>query len=118
MRRFDALIACQMSAFVRHHLNVVTSGGKLGASRELIGNSTWEWPLHGLRHLPEEGTTGWFLWTGELQTDADFFQPWHVAHAIDRCADLEPLLQLPPGSRFVYAPGYTDVWQDDSLLDL
>jgi hypothetical protein len=96
----------------------VVTNEKLGASRGVIENGTWEWPLHGLRHPPEADTTGWFLWTGELQTDADFFQPWHVAHAIDRCPELQSFLQLPPGSRFIYAPNYSDVWEDDSLLDI
>ena len=96
---------------------VVITGGKLGASRAVIENSTWEWPLHALRHPPEADTTGWYLWTGELQEDPDFFLPWHVAHVLDRCPGLGPLLELPPGSRFIYAPDYTDVWQDDSLLD-
>jgi hypothetical protein len=85
------------------------TGDKLGASRAVIENSTWEWPLHGLRHPPDADTTGWYLWTGELHQDADFFLPWHVAHALDRCPDLRPLLELPPGSRFIYAPGYTDL---------
>jgi hypothetical protein len=28
------------------------------------------------------------------------------------------LLDLPPGSRFIYAPDYLDMWQDPSLLDV
>ncbi len=90
----------------------------LGASRAVIEAEVWEWPLHGLRHPPEGDTTGWYVWTGELQQDADFFQPWHVAHALERCPELGPLLDRPPGSRFVYAPGHVDVWEDDSLLDV
>jgi hypothetical protein len=97
---------------------VVKTGDKLGASRALIEGDTWEWPLHGLRHPPEADTTGWYLWTGELLRDPDFFLSWHVAHAIGRCRDLGPPLDLPAGSRFIYAPDYTDVWQGDSLLDI
>lgn len=97
---------------------MVTTGGKIGASRSVIESDAWDWPLHGLRHPPEGDTTGWYLWTGELQQDQDFFLSWHVAHALDRCPDLAPLLELPPGSRFVYAPDYTDVWPDDSSLEL
>ncbi|QSR30892.1 hypothetical protein CFI00_10375 [Nocardioides sp. S5] len=93
-------------------------GGVLGASRAVIEAEVWEWPLHGLRHPPEGDTTGWYVWTGELRQDADFFQPWHVAHALERCPELGKLLGRPPGSRFVYAPGHVDVWQDDSLLDV
>jgi hypothetical protein len=53
-----------------------------------------------------------------VQQDDDFFSPWHATHAGDRCPDLAPLLDLPPGSRFVYAPDYLDVWEDASLLDV
>jgi hypothetical protein len=97
---------------------VVMTGDKLGASRAVIENITWEWPLHGLRHPPEADITGWYLWWGELRDNADFFMPWHVTHALDRCPGLRRLLELPPGWRFIYAPDYTDVWQDDSLLDV
>jgi hypothetical protein len=97
---------------------VDTIGGKLGASRAVVENSTWAWPLHGLRHPPDADTTGWYLWTGEMQEDSGFFLPWHVAHALDRWPDLRPLLELPPGTRFIYAPDYTDIWQDPSLFDV
>ncbi|HEX5917993.1 MAG TPA: hypothetical protein VFY76_09075 [Nocardioides sp.] len=103
---------------MRNHLGVVMTGGKLGASRAVIQGSAWEWPLHGLRHPPAGDTTGWYLWTGELRQEADFFLPWHVGHVLERCRDLQPLLELPPGSRFIYAPDHTDIWQDDSLLDI
>ena len=85
---------------MRDDPHVVETNGKLGASRSVIESSDWEWPLHGLRHPAQGDTTGWYLWTGELQQDAGFFLPWHVAHVLDRCRDLQPLLELPPGSRF------------------
>ena len=91
---------------------------KLGASADLIERTTWAWPVHGLRHPPEGDTSGWYLWTGELRSEPDFFRPWHHDHAIDRCPGLAPLLEHPPGTRFIYAPDYLDVWQDDSLLDV
>jgi hypothetical protein len=97
---------------------VVKASKILGASRSVINGTPWEWPLHGLRHQPDADTTGWYLWTGELQDGAEFFQPWHLEHAVDRCPDLRPLLDLPPGSRFIYTPDYTDVWQDETLLDV
>jgi len=74
--------------------------------------------LHGLRYRPETDATAWYLWTGELQADADSFRPWHVAHVLERCPALQPLLALPPGSRFIFTPDNTDTWQDDSLLDV
>jgi hypothetical protein len=89
---------------------------KLGVSRSVINDDPWEWSLHGLRHPPAADTNGWYLWTGELQADPDFFLPSHASHLVDRCPDLGRLLSLPPGSRFMYAPDYLDVWDDPSLL--
>ena len=101
-----------------HNPGVVLISDNLGASRAVIESKAWDWPLHGLRHPPQADSTGWYLWTGKLQQDSDFFLPWHVAHVLDRCPELGPLLDLPPGSRFIFAPDFTDVWQDDSLLDV
>ena len=66
----------------------------------------------------EADATGWYLWTGELQGRADFFRPWHMAHVLERCPALQSLLELPPGTRFIYAPDFTDTWRDESLLDV
>ena len=49
---------------------------KLGASRSLV-DGEWTWPLHGLRHESEGGTSGWYVWSGDLSEDPDFFLPWH-----------------------------------------
>lgn len=76
----------------------------------------WTWPLHGLRHPPTATTSGWYLWTGELSDDDDFFRPWHLSHIVDQHPSLLPLLEMPPGTRFLLAPGYEDVWNDPSLL--
>ena len=91
------------------------SDAVLGASRSLIDDD-WEWPLHGLRHPDEAGTSGWYVWTGEFSDASDFFQPWHTSHLVERCPAVSHLLDLPPGSRFLVAPGYEDVWTDDALL--
>ena len=97
---------------------MVMLSGKLGASRSVIENDPWEWPLHALRHPTTAGATGWYLWTGDLQEDPDFFLPWHVAHALERCPELRALLELPPASRFIFAPGYRAVGRDETLLDV
>lgn len=89
----------------------------LGASGSVISGEL-DWPLQGLRHPPEANTSGWYVRTGELLPYADFFQPWHAAHLVERCPQGESLLQMPPGSRFLLAPGYVDVWDDPALLDL
>ena len=75
--------------------------------------------LNGLRHPPGSDTNGWYLWPGEnLSTDRDFFQPVHVEHLYESSPDVVPYLALPPGWRFLVAPGYEDVWKDSALLDV
>lgn len=80
--------------------------------------ATWIWPLHGLRHPPEDDTSGWYCWTGELSDAADFFVPLHASHLIERWPEVERYLLLPPGSRFLVTPDYVEVWEDPSLLDV
>ena len=76
-------------------------------------------PLNGLRHPPERGTCGWYLWGGgEPSSDPDFFQPLHVHHLIECCPAVLPYLALPPGHRFLIAPGHEDIWADASLLEV
>ena len=89
---------------------------RLGASLDVIDGSA-KWPIHGLRHHPEGDTSGWFIWSGELSQEDDFFKPWHHEHFVDKWPTLAHLLELPPGSRFLVAPGYEDIWEDESLLD-
>jgi len=89
---------------------------KLGISRSF---SSREFPLNGLRHPAEEGTNGWFLWSGEeLSTDPDFFVPLHAMHVDDHCPEIKKYLALPPGWRFLYAPDQEYVWFDESLFKL
>lgn len=74
------------------------------------------WPVNGLRHRLGS-TSGWFIWAGEEQSDADdFFKPTHLAHLAERCPDAMPYLGLAPGFRFLIAPGHEDVWIDIELL--
>lgn len=76
-------------------------------------------PLNGLRHRPENGTSGWYLWAGEqFSEDLDFFRPLHHEHLSDWCPAAMPYLALPPGWRFLVAPGYEDVWFDEMLLEI
>ena len=90
---------------------------KLGASRSLI-DGAWDWPVHGLRHAVAGDTSGWFVWTGEWTSTSDFFSPWHEDHLVSAVPEVQHLLSLPPGSRFLLAPGYQDVWHDPSLLEV
>jgi hypothetical protein len=87
---------------------------KLGLSRDFSSTS---YPLNGLRHPPENGTCGWFIWSGALLSQADdFFQPLHVSHIVGRCPILLKYLGLAPGWRFLVAPNHEDVWWDGKLL--
>ena len=76
-------------------------------------------PINGLRHPPEGQTTGWYIWSGEEFSDEDdFFQPLHTVHLVERCPEIMKYLGLGPGWRFLYAPGYEDVWYDPNLLNI
>jgi hypothetical protein len=75
-------------------------------------------PIHGLRHPPEGDTTGWYIWRGEWSDTEDFFAPLHASHLEARLPEVVPYLALPPGWRFLLAPGHADVWQDPELLNI
>lgn len=93
---------------------VVQPAGIVGISD---GVRLGEWPLNGLRHPPERGESGWYIWSGEeLSAAADFFKPLHAEHLAGFRSQAIPYLGLPPGWRFLIAPGYEDVWFDEGLL--
>lgn len=74
-------------------------------------------PLNAVRHAPENGTCGWYIWWGDsLTEDTDFFQPLHVSHLPERAPEILSYLALPPGWRVQIAPQHEDVWFDDSVL--
>jgi hypothetical protein len=77
-----------------------------------------DFPLHGLRHPPESGTTGWFIWSGDYSGHEDFFQPLLAYHLACDCPAALPYLGLSPGWRFLVGPEYEDVWFDSTLLDV
>ena len=89
-------------------------GTKLGIALETSG-----WPINGLRHPPEKDTNGWYLWRGsELSDEMRFFSPLHVEHVGARLPEAARYLGLPPGWRFLIAPGHEDVWFDEALLSV
>lgn len=90
---------------VRYDLKVGLAMSTLGAQ-----------PIHGLRLLPEDDTSGWYIWAGEYREDPDFYAPVHTAHLTDLLPSVIPYLGLVPGFRFIIdAEGYEDVWFDDQL---
>ena len=75
-------------------------------------------PINGLRHPPSGNTSGWYIWAGEdYSDDPNFFVPLHIKHLNEWCPEVLKFLHLPPGVRFLFDnKGYTDIWQDNSLL--
>lgn len=90
-------------------------GEKLGIAIETIGKQ----PINGLRHNPENGTCGWYIWCGEeMSEDPDFFKPLHVSHIGEYLPEVEQFLSLPPGYRFLITEGHEDVWYDPQLISM
>ncbi|OOQ60039.1 immunity protein Imm33 domain-containing protein [Mucilaginibacter pedocola] len=76
-------------------------------------------PINGLRHLPENGTAGWYIWAGEYSSANDFFKPLHIQHLLEDKPYLLKYLGLAPGWRFlVDNDGYEDIWFDAELLKI
>ena len=74
-------------------------------------------PIHGARHHPRGDGSGWLLWAGDLSSDPEFFQAMPAGELIEHAPAVLPYLGLPPGWRFLLAPGYEDAWFDATLLD-
>jgi hypothetical protein len=87
---------------------------KLGIALSTLG----ELPINGLRHNPENGTSGWYIWCGEvLSEDAEFFESLHVSHIAQYLPEVQRYLALPPGHRFLLAPTQEEIWHDPSLTN-
>lgn len=92
------------------------AGEKVGIAKNVRDGI---WPMNGLRHPVAGDTSGWYIWAGEeLSDDPEFFVPLHVEHLAEWSPIVIPYLALPPGWRFLIAPGHEDVWFDESLLTL
>jgi|SRR5580693_127014 hypothetical protein len=91
----------------------VESHEKAGVALETLATA----PLNALRHPPENGTSGWYIWGGEdLSEDPTFFKPLHHAHLAETCPSIVPYLGLGPGWRVLLAPDQEEVWFDEKLL--
>ena len=105
-------------AAVCARFNAVPSGvgprQKAGVARNVLGGLM---PVNGVRYRPEGDASGWYIWAGEgLSDDPGFFVPLHARHLGQWCPAVIPYPALPPGWRFLIAPGWEDAWPDDSLL--
>lgn len=89
-------------------------GTKLGVAVSTIGQQ----PINGLRHLPTNDTSGWYIWCGsELSEESDFFVPLHIEHIAEYLPAVLEYLDLPPGYRFLIdGANYEDVWYDETLI--
>ena len=108
----------QVEVCLRYSVTFTPSAplSKLGISDSALHGTQ---PLNGLRHPPETGTCGWFIWGGEeFSTEPEFLKPMHVSHLGEQCPAVVPYLALPPGWRFLIAPNYEDVWFDADLLNI
>lgn len=90
-------------------------GSKIGIALGSVGKR----PINGLRHKPEKGTCGWYIWCGEeIGKEDDLFAPLHVEHIADYLPEVQAYLMLPPGYRFLIdGSDYEDVWYDEKLLN-
>ncbi len=86
---------------------------KVGISKEALA---CKFPFHGLRHLPEGDTTGWYFWSGEFSDAEDFFLPMHAVHLENSHPWLLKYLALAPGWRILIAQNYEDVSFDSSIV--
>lgn len=77
-------------------------------------------PINGLRHCAENGTTGWYIWSGEhLSENTDFFKPYCMKHLIELKPEIIKYLGLPAGFRFLIDnQEFEDIWEDKSLLEI
>lgn len=97
----------------RYDPKPVPASGIVGLAADFSVNQL---PINGLRHPCEGGSSGWYIYSGE--DFPEVFEPTHVGHVIDLLPEIAAYLELPPGWRFLIAPGYDDVWEDDSLLEI
>jgi hypothetical protein len=79
-------------------------------------------PINGLREREDpayDQLSGWWIWSAERDFSAgeDAFDALHLVHVRDRCPEVMQYLGLPPGWRFLIAPGHEDAWYDNSLVE-
>ena len=113
----SALLASRSNDFKGYwaigQLCSISENEKLGIALETIGLL----PINALRHNPENGTCGWYIWCGEVMSEnSEFFKPLHVSHIKQYLPEVESYLALPPGFRILLTGTHEDVWFDPVIL--
>jgi hypothetical protein len=111
-----AMSEAQQAICARHKARFTppAQGESLGAALPLTLGA----PVHGQRHPPEPGTSGWYVWTGAGDlADGEFRDvPVETAGEID--PRLVKYLALPPGWRFTLGADREEAWFDPSLFEV
>ena len=115
------VLQAQREVCLRHGVEHCPTRPDLKVAINLDGDS---YPINGLREPLDaefDALAGWWIWNGERVESQDDFSrlEWnslHASHIASHCLDVLPYLGLPPGWRFLIAPGHEDVWEDPTLL--
>ena len=113
--KFDEFLNLQKTYCIESGYECVPADfySKVGFALQTMGRE----PINGLRHPPDGGTNGWYIWCGQsYSTEPDFFSPLHTIHLNEYCPQIMKFLGLPPGFRFMLAADWIDVWFDAKLL--
>lgn len=91
--------------------NPINKKFKIGVSDNLNQD-----PINGFRHPQENGTTGWYIWTGEYSESEEFYKPLCAEHLLQIRPEIIKYLGLDVGFRFLTdSKGSEDVWYDENL---
>lgn len=75
-------------------------------------------PLNGLRLNSQNGTSGWFIWSGEYSEKKSFFKPISAEHLLQIRPEMIKYFALDVGFRFLIDnKDYENVWFDTTLND-
>lgn len=94
--------------------NPINKDLMVGVSTEIFSD-----PINGLRHPSENGTTGWFIWSGEYSSADVFFKPMCAEHLLQKRPQIIKYLGLDVGFRFLADKnGHEDVWFDEAITKI
>lgn len=87
---------------------------KVGVALESLSRS----PLNAMRHPPQRGTSGWYVWGGEFSDDPNFFKLLAAKQMPTLVPALVPYLALAPGWRVLLGEGHEELLYDPRLVNL